>query len=74
MIPPKTDLKWVKFLDNMEKLPVKDLSVKMLLCRVKTKIIFDHSEAVRKQMISDSYDFFIKNEATLKEDIKLIFG
>lgn len=74
MVPSKTDLKWVKFLDNLGKLPVTDLSARMMLNRVKTKIMFDGSEAVKKQMISDAYDFFTKNEATLKDDIKLIFG
>ncbi len=74
MVPSKTDLKWMKFLDNLGKLPVADLSVKMMMNRVKTKIMFDGSEAVKKQMISDAHDFFTKNEATLKDDIKLIFG
>ena len=74
MVPSKTDLKWIKFLDNLGKMPVSDLSVKMLMNRVKTKILFDGSDAVKKQMISDAHDFFTKNEATMKADIQLIFG
>jgi hypothetical protein len=74
MVPPKSDPKWVKFIGNIGSLKVNDLSTRMMINRLKMRVAFDTSEAVRKQSISDAYDFFAKNEASLKEDIKQIFG
>ena len=46
----------------------------MLISRLKMKTAFDTSEACKQQAISDAYDFFMKNQVSLKEDIKQIFG
>jgi hypothetical protein len=72
--PNEIRSEWTKFLANLGKFPVSDLSVKMMMNRIKMKILFDPSEASKQQAIGDAYDFFIKNQATVKEDIKLIFG
>lgn len=74
MVPPKTDPKWAKFLSNLGSVPANDLSVKMMMSRIKIKILFDPSDAARQQAISDAFTFFTKNEAALKEDIKTFFA
>jgi len=74
MIPAKSDPKWEKFLLSLGSIPVSDLSVKMMMNRIKMKTLFDPSEAVKKQAISDAFDFFTKNQVSMKDDIKKIFG
>lgn len=74
MVPPKNDPKWSKFLSSLGSIPASDLSVKMMMNRIKMKILFDPSDAARQQAISDAFTFFTKNEAALKEDIKNIFA
>lgn len=74
MIPPKTDPKWTKFISSMGSVKVNDLSARMLISRLKLRTGLDTSETCKQQAISDAYDFFMKNQVPLKEDIKLIFG
>jgi hypothetical protein len=74
MVPPKSDAKWTKFLSNLGTIKATDLSARMLINRLKLRLNFDHSDPVKLQSISDAYDFFIKNEIALKDDIKLIFA
>ena len=74
MLPGPNDPKWNKFLDNLGKVPVNDLAAKMLLSRLKLKLSFDNSDATRKQAIQDAHAFFVKNAATLQNDIRAIFG
>jgi len=45
-----------------------------MMNRIKMKTLFDPSEAVKKQAISDAFDFFTKNQVSMKDDIKKIFG
>ena len=74
MIPPKSDPKWTKFLNNLGNIVVTELPTRMLLNRIKMKVLFDPSEAVRKQAIDDAFDFFTKNEAILGNDVQKVFG
>jgi len=74
MVPAKSDPKWAKFLGSLGKTQVTDLSTRMMMNRLKMKISFDGSEATKAKAIAEAYDFFSKNQANLKDDIKLIFG
>jgi hypothetical protein len=74
MVPPKSDRKWTKFISSLGSIKVNDLPARMLISRLKMKTAFDTSEACKQQAISDAYDFFMKNQVSLKEDIKQIFG
>lgn len=74
MVPPKSSPKWTKFLNDLGTITVNDLSAKMMMNRIKMKIRFDGSEAIRQQAIGEAYDFFVKNEAALKSEIDRIFG
>ena len=74
MLPPKNSPKWTKFLNDLGTIAVNDLSAKMMMNRIKMKIRFDGSEAVKQQAITEAYDFFAKNEAALKGEIDRIFG
>ena len=73
MVPPKTDPKWEALVTNPASVPVTGLVTKMLLTRL--KLMNCATNAARKpEAINAAYDFFVKNETTVKDDIKLIFG
>jgi hypothetical protein len=74
MVPAKSDPKWSKFIGNLGKIQVTDLSTRMMMNRLKMKVSFDGSAPVKQKAIEEAYDFFMKNQANLKDDIKLIFG
>jgi hypothetical protein len=74
MVPPKSDPRWIKFVTNKGGILTTNLPLRMLMNRMRLKIMFDGSEASKQQAISEAYDFFVKNEAAVQEDIKLIFG
>lgn len=74
MIPAKTDPKWTKFISNLGAIAVTDLSTRMMLNRIKMKVGFNATDATKKQAIEEAYDFFTKNQATLKDEIQKIFG
>lgn len=74
MIPPPSDPKWNKFLTSLNTIQARELPTKMFVLRLKTKVMFDHSEAVKQTAIREAHDFFTKNQAALKGDIQLIFG
>ncbi|MGA3087584.1 MAG: hypothetical protein ABSD75_03165 [Terriglobales bacterium] len=73
MVPPKTDPKWEKLVTNPASVPVTGLVTKMLMTRL--KLMDCKNNVARKQEgITTAYDFFLKNETAVKDDIKLIFG
>jgi hypothetical protein len=74
MVPTKSDPKWGKFIGNLATIQVSDLSTRMMMNRLKMRVSFDQSEAARQKAIGEAYDFFLKNQANLKDDIKQIFG
>ena len=74
MIPPKTDPKWAKLVSNLGTVPVTNLVTKMLMTQLKFFMSWEQSEAKKQEAINIAYDFFVKNEAIVKDDIKVIFG
>lgn len=74
MIPPITDPKWQTLISNVESIPVTNLATKFLISRLKLLTTFEKSEATKQKGIKLAYDFFVKNESIVKDDIKLIFG
>ena len=45
-----------------------------MMSRLKLLTTFENSEATKQEAIKLAYDFFVKNELTVKDDIKVIFG
>jgi hypothetical protein len=76
MVPSISDPKWNKFVASLSAgaIRVNELSTRMFVNRLKTKVIFDQSEAVKKSVIHEAHDYFTKNQVALKDDIQLIFG
>ncbi|MGA3092054.1 MAG: hypothetical protein ABSD75_25895 [Terriglobales bacterium] len=73
MVPPKTDPKWEKLVTDPASVKVNGLVTKMLMTRLSLMNL--KTNASRKQeAITAAYDFFVKNENAVKDDIKLIFG
>jgi hypothetical protein len=74
MIPPITDPKWQTLISNVGSIPVTNLATKFLISRLKLLTTFEKSEETKQEGIKLAYDFFVKNESIVKDDIKLIFG
>ena len=73
MLPPKTDPRWAKLVMDPKGVPVTSMVTKMLMTRLalmncKTQV------SRRDEAIDAAYDFFVKNETAVRDDLKLIFG
>ena len=73
MIPKKEDPRWKELVTMGTSLPLHGLATKMLLMRVRTMIKLDSSPEKIDEAIKITYDFFNKNEETLKNDLEIIF-
>jgi hypothetical protein len=76
MVPSISDPKWNKFVANLSAGAIRasELSTRMFVNRLKTKVMFDKSEAVKQSVIREAHEYFTKNQIVLKDDIQLIFG
>ncbi len=74
MIPPKTDPRWAKLINNLGSVDVTNLVTKMLMTQLKFFMSWEQSEAKKQEAINIAYDFFVKNETIVKDDVKVIFG
>lgn len=73
MIPPKTDERWQKIIENVESYTFAALPTKMLMMRVKL-LAKDNTPQKIEEAISVAHDFFIENYNYVKSDIELLFG
>ena len=73
MVPPISDPRWTQFLTKINTSPLNNLVTKMLSTRIRL-MNWQQSEARKQEAIAAAYDFFVKNEAILANDVKLIFG
>jgi hypothetical protein len=74
VVPQKSDPKWGTFLNGLGSLQPEYLATKMLMNRLKLKMAMNPGEATRKEAIDAAYDFFIKNQSTVADDIQRIFA
>jgi len=74
MVPSVSDPKWAKFVANLGTIRANELSTKMFVNRLKIRVMFDQSDAVKKAVIGEAHDYFTKNQDALKADIQQIFG
>ncbi|PWU19283.1 MAG: hypothetical protein C5B49_06025 [Bdellovibrio sp.] len=74
VIPHKADHRWLKFILGAEDPPVSNLSTKMMMMRVRMILGGGSSSERIQEAIDLAYDFFEKNELSVKEDIDAIFG
>jgi hypothetical protein len=73
MIPPKADPRWAWLIANTREIPFTKLATKMLMTRL--RIMECETNGAKKHAAIDAaHEFFVKNEAIVKDDIKLIFG
>jgi len=73
MIPEKNDSRWKEIVTTATVFPLHGLATKMLLMRVRTMIKLDPSPQKVDEAIKITYDFFSKNEETLKNDLAILF-
>lgn len=73
MLPKKSDSRWEKIVLNESSESLNNLATKMLLTRVRLHVKQDRSETKIKEAIDIAYDFFLKNEAIVKDDIEILF-
>ncbi|OFZ28959.1 MAG: hypothetical protein A2622_12735 [Bdellovibrionales bacterium RIFCSPHIGHO2_01_FULL_40_29] len=74
MIPSKTDPRWKKIVTAAENPNLQSLATKMMLMRVRLLLINDQSSTKMQEAITIAYDFFVKNEAIIANDLKVLFG
>jgi len=74
MIPPKTDPRWIKLFSNLDNIQITQLPTRMLFIQLRLLTTWGESVEKEQKAINLAYDFFSKNEAYAKDDIKLIFG
>lgn len=68
-IPPSADPVWRQLLTDDEPMPVRMLSLKLLLARARQEFAQLHGEEARLLKINDIRRFFIKHESQLDEEI-----
>lgn len=73
MIPEKNDSRWKDIVTTTTAFPLQGLAAKMLLMRVRTMTKLDPTPAQINEAIKIIYDFFSKNEETLKYDLEILF-
>ena len=73
MIPPKSDPRWSRMLNNIGKVPVNNLSTRMLMSRLKVMTL-DKADTARQHAIEVAYEFFLKNEAIVQDDIRQLLA
>ncbi len=74
MIPPKTDKKWEQLVSGRINKTFKSFPLSMMLSRHKREIMKDSSLQNINMHVDEAYEFFIKYERILEEDIIAIFG
>jgi hypothetical protein len=73
MVPPVSDPRWAQFLTRINTIPLNNLVTKMLSTRIRS-MNWQQSEIRKREAIAAAYDFFVKNEVIVANDVKLIFG
>lgn len=72
-IPEKSDPIWSEIVEHPEKFQLSSLPARMLFMRLKL-IMKNGTLEGRSSAVDTAYDFFIKNQDALREDIALIFN
>jgi len=73
MIPAITDARWKGVLQNIGKVQLNNLSTRMLMTRLKV-MSAEKTEASQQRAIAAAFDFFVKNESMVQDDLKALFG
>ncbi len=74
MLPPKTDNRWQSLVTGKKQYKLQAVPASMLLSRVIRSTQHDGSQENIQRCVDEAYDFFIRYEAILDNDIKTIFG
>jgi hypothetical protein len=74
MVPDKSDKRWRLLVTGEKEYNFQILPARILLARMISSIKNDNSPANIQQCIEDTYNFFLRYQAILQEDIENIFG
>ena len=74
MVPDKKDQRWKDIITGKINHQFKTVSAGMCLARVKRNIGKDINEDTISKAAEEIYDFFIKFEKILQDDIKILFN
>lgn len=71
MLPPKDDLCWLEIINSPEEIQFSSVPTRMLMMRI--KMLAQEGTPQRfQEALNVMYDFFLKNENILKDDIHMI--
>lgn len=73
IIPPKTNSYWKTLILGEDIPQLHALPTKLLLMRVRL-LARDKTPQKIEEAIEIAYDFFLKNQSIVQEDIKILFG
>lgn len=73
MIPPKSNLIWQDMVLGRRQYELKSLAAKILLNRILLSTKLDNSPQNVAKCVDEVYNFFVKNERVVQDDIKQIF-
>jgi len=74
MLPEKSDLRWKRLVEGDIQYNCEVMAANMLLERVVYSVHEDNSEQNLKQSIQETYQFFMRYQSILENDIINIFG
>lgn len=72
MIPQKSSPVWNELVSSAKDYQLSGLATKIMLMRVRQIVKNDSSKI--QEAIDAAYDFFVKNNEVVSDDIKKIFG
>jgi len=74
MIPQKSDVRWQLLVTGQKTYHCRVLPVNILLERIINSTQHDNSPENIQQCVEETYNFFIRYEPILTQDIKHLFG
>lgn len=74
MLPNKTDPRWRRLVVGEMRPTVSALATKFMLSRVNQAASRDASPSNLSKLVDEAYEFFIKNERVVANDIRAIFN
>jgi hypothetical protein len=74
MIPQKSDVRWQLLVTGKKACRCSVLPANILLERITNSTRHDNSPENIQQCVEETYNFFVRYEAILTQDIKQLFG
>ncbi|WP_353572872.1 hypothetical protein [Candidatus Albibeggiatoa sp. nov. BB20] len=74
MLPEQSDVRWKQLIEGDIQYNCEVMAANMLLKRVASSVYQDDSEGNVQQSIQETYQFFVRYQSILENDIVNIFG